>query len=425
MKMQQGNELLSESKLIPEQVRERFRVCRYLRNGVTPCADVKVCRPISGEVLCRQVSSKRGEEVIRKKIAAAAETLYREVRPAVLRCELEGGGLTLKKYLSYDLAFLRQSFPKAYGDREVSALLRCADALTADPEQYASADAILPALRPLEGDRALELAVLSMLSKAFDELKKLGLVQRNPLSAYAALARKNANRQKAEQREHTNAALPSYAVAALLREYDENILRDARYFAIPFAMLGLSADVIAALSFEDVVSVEAELSLRVASRVVRPGTRLCKIPLESVYQARLLCINFLRRETEEWERAYRGMGLDPLARRTVPLCAYGRRAQPRRCSPRKIEAFLQAALARCCKGEYGNPTRTLHKTFLVFGEETLAAKPFLARYLTGMPPETVDERVYISFTAPRIQRELSAMVQEVLARMREGDTDEV
>ena len=82
--------------------------------------------------------------------------------------------------------------------------------------------------------------------------------------------------------------------------------------------------------------------------------------------------------------------------------------------------LLKELLDRCHPGKHGFTTRAYHKTFLVFGEPLLTEKPFHARYLLGQAPETVDERVYISFTNPRLQREMSDLAERILDRMRRG-----
>ena len=114
------------------------------------------------------------------------------------------------------MAFLKKSLPKAFGEREFSALEQYADALTLELEQCSSADDFLPALRTLHADSDLELSVLRMVSDSFSELKQLGILSSNPLIAYLSEAKKNANRVKAERQAHTNDALPSCAAMAVL-----------------------------------------------------------------------------------------------------------------------------------------------------------------------------------------------------------------
>ena len=406
------------SDMIPQQALDLIKVNYYPRKGVIPCADVKVRDPITGKTLVKQVTAKSGGEVLQKKVIAAADDLYTRVRPAFLQCEL-CENLTLKRYLDLDLAFLKKTFPKAFGDREITALLQYADALNVELDQCSSADDFLPALRALNADRNLELAILRMVSDSLSELKQLGILSINPLPAYLAGAKKNANRVKAEQQEHSNVVLPSYAAAAILNEYDHYILRDARYFAVPLSLLGIPAATISSLNMTDLVTFDNVLSLKIDSKMVRPAVRLCERPLDNTYQVRLLCANFLRNEIEAWKQKYSSMGTD-LSAKKIPLCAFGCRAQPKRCSPEEINSFLKELLDRCHSGKHGCTTRAYHKTFLVFGEPLLAEKPFHARYLLGQAPETVDERVYISFTNPRLQREMSDLTERILERMRRG-----
>lgn len=406
---------------IPQAALAAYRVNRYIRNHTgTLCADIIVHDPITGKRLRKQVTSKSSEEALQVRITAAMENLYLEIRPAFLKCSLVGGELTLKHYLSLDLAFLRAGFPKAFGNREITSLLQYADAFDTELSQCKSADDFLPVLRGLNLNRELELTVLRMVSDALNELLTLGILAHNPLSTYLCEARKNANRAKAEQREHKNSALPTYAAAAILAEYDRHILEDARYFAVPLCLLGIPASTISALDLNDIIDVCNVLSLRVDSEMVRPGVRLCERPLESVWQVRMLCVDFMRKEIDAWQEKYLSMGLDPSVGK-IPLCAHGRRKNPKRCSPEEIDGFLKALLDRCHPGSHPFAARTYHKTFLLIGDDVLAKKPLHARYLLGQAPETVDERVYISFTSPRLQREMSDMVDAIFECIRKGD----
>ena len=407
------------SELIPQQALGLFRVNYYQRNKGTRCADIKIRNPITEKTLVKQVTAKSSEDALQKRGNAAAETLYRQVRPDFLRCAL-CENLTLRRYLNLDFAFLKERFPKAFGEREFSTLLQYADTLDTELDRCTSADDFLPALHTLNVGSDLELLVLRMVSDSLSELKRLGILSANPLSFYIAEAKKNANRAKAEQQEHTNDALPSYAAMAVLNEFDLHICHDARYFAVPLSLLGIPASTISALNMSDFVTFDDVLSLKIDSEMVRPAVRLCERSLEShPYQVRLLCVDFLRREIDFWREKYNSMGLD-LSAKKVPLCAFGCRSQPKRCSPEEIDCFLKELLDRCHPGKHKFTVRAYHKTFLVFGETLLTEKPFHARYLLGRPPETVDERVYISFTDPRLQREMSDLTQSILTRMRNG-----
>lgn len=409
------------SELIPEKALDLFNVNHFLKNKIIPSADIIAHDPLSFKRLPKErATAKSGGDALQKRIIAAEDKLYSKIRPKFLERELLGGEFTLKHYLSLDLPFLKKTFPKAFGDREITALLQYAGALNVELDQCTSADDFLPALRAMNADRNLELAILRMVSDSLSELKQLGILSINPLPAYLAGARKNANRVKAEQQKHSNVVLPSYAAAAILNEYDHHILQDARYFAVPLSLLGIPAATISALNMSDLVTFDDVLSLKIDSEMVRPAVRLCERPLESTYQVRLLCVHFLRNEIGAWKQKYSSiMGTD-LSAKKIPLCAFGCRAQPKRCSPEEINSFLKELLDRCHPGKHGFPTRAYHKTFLVFGEPLLTEKPFHARYLLGQAPETVDERVYISFTNPRLQREMSDLAERILDRMRRG-----
>ena len=407
--------------IIPQTIISQFHINRFPGKDGTPCADVIIRDPDSGKNLKKRVSAKNGGEVLQNRIQAAMRELYLQVRPALMKCMLADDGLTLKRYLDYDLPYLRTVFPKSISERDISFLLQYADKLTAPLKLCTSADDFLPALRDLDLNREQELVVLRMVSDSLTNLAKIGLCAGNPLSTYLAEAKKNFNRVKAEQREPSNRALPSYAAAAILAEYDRHILEDARYIAVPFALLGIPSNIISALNFSNLTAIEDVLSLRIDSKMDRPSRRLCERPLENIYQVRMLCVDFLRSEINYWRDKYASLGID-LSAKKVPLCAFGCRAQPKRCSPEEIDAFLKSLLDRCHSGSHPFAARTYHKTFLVFGEEILGEKPYHALYLLGQSPETVDERVYISFTNPRIQREMSDMVKAIFDEMRKGDS---
>ena len=127
------------------------------------------------------------------------------------------------------------------------------------------------------------------------------------------------------------------------------------------------------------------------------------------------------------------MGLSDLEK--IPICGYGCRATPKRCSAKEIEEFLCRQIARhtapdvvlrppkagasdtYSKSKISLTSAALHESFLAVGHDMLQSNQLSARYILGQRAATVDERVYIDYTAPRIQRRMNHIIVSIIVKM--------
>ena len=60
--------------IIPQQVLAEFRISKYVRKSGTPCADVSIRNPVTGQNLKKQVSLKKNSDVLQERIQSAMRT---------------------------------------------------------------------------------------------------------------------------------------------------------------------------------------------------------------------------------------------------------------------------------------------------------------------------------------------------------------
>ena len=274
-----------------------------------------------------------------------------------------------------------------------------------------------------------------MLCDIIDSLIHLGLyLHANPLSNYYKTAHQIAAQEKAAQRRSKNQALSNQTLSRIYHEYRESYLSDARYLALPLYMLGLSTSQISALSWGDVMVTNGARSLLIRTEMVKVKTRYRRGVLQSEWDSRQLPIDWFWADLVQWEAWYAAAGISDT--KNTPLCAYGRRKHPKRCTPVEIENFLHSVLERhfpdmppelhpvadekhqsYLEVVHKVSTAALHKTFLIYGHDALKEDVFAARYLLGKSAETVDEQVYLDFTNPRMQHHMNDLVLRIFDMM--------
>jgi len=432
-----------KSDIIPQQALGLIKVNYYSRKDGTPCADVKVRDPITRETLVKQVTAKVGGEVLKKKAIAAAETLYRQVRPDFLKCALLAGSITLQSYLELDLPFLKEKWPKSYGEKEYAALLCFAKGFPRAIPTCSNADDFCDVLSALNISHELEVIVLRMVRDVIDELIKLNLYHSsNPISDYYSAANSAIRRKKREQRNISSVALPQSIMHDIYKECLEHFRTDPRYLAIPLRAIGLSTDIIAALNFEDIICIGDDISILITTHSLRGDCRYVRRDLTNEWKVRLLPIGFLRDAIVYWKFKYEQMGVANVGK--ASLCAAGCRKQPKRCIPDELEKFLTEIINRhvpappgemrpSSKKAAGFEYRTaklssqcLYETFLACGSGILDRDPLAARYILGQEALTVDEKVYTDRTHPLQQRYLGEMIEAILYKVgfRKEDSNE-
>lgn len=412
-----------ESKLL--------RTNYFVRSSGRYCADISITDPITGLVRKKSVSSIDADKCTAK-AAAAERELYSLIRDNFLRVHLKVHDITLQYYLSLDLECMQEhQWLRSYGGKEYTALMQYADKLDVSLTNCTTADDLVIPLQDLNLSQNTQTKVLRMLCDIFDELKKLQLYPgANPLANYCAASR--AGKEESTSLS-VNQALTPREIARLVAEYDAHHMRDARYLAAKLYAVGLPADIIAALDFGDIITVEGVHSLLVKEEMRPANKRQVRRGVENEYKVRRLPIDWMWADISEWITQYATMGIDDL--RKVPLCACGCRKTPKRCTGSEIKAFLQGLLDRNVEERIElRPAKTkktvvlaekryhvrpvvLHATFLASGYDILAHAPLSARYILGQPPETVDERVYIDFTASCRQQEMNEMIGEIMKKM--------
>lgn len=405
----------------------------YVRANGRHCADICVTDPVTGSRTSKTVSS-LSEEKYRNKRDAAEENLCEEIWDSALKILLDGRELTLVDYLQYDVEYLHaKKWSNNYSQTAYNALQQLALSMGAELPSYRTAADVLPLLEQLGVDRKTELSVLDMLVDIFDQLISLGLyVDQNPLATYYAATRSANNRKKSQP--HSK-ALPPTAIAAIGKDYRTHFLKDARYLAVKLRALGLTPDIIAALSYGNIIEKEGQHMLLIDEKMV-PGPhrqkreKLCS---SNEWAVRLLPLDWLWQDLCAWRDKYTAMGLSDLEK--LPICGYGCRATPKRCSTKEIEVFLCRQIARhtapnvvlhppkagvsgtYSKSEIPLTSATLHESFLAVGHDTLQSDQLSARYILGYKASTVDERVYIDFTSPRIQQHMCQMIAKIIKKM--------
>lgn len=359
----------------------------YVRANGRHCADICVTDPVTGLRTSKTVSS-LSEEKYRNKRDAAEENLCEEIWDSALKILLDGRELTLIDYLRYDLEYLRaKKWSNNYSQTAYNALQQLALSMDAELPSYRTAADVLPLLEQLGVGRKTELSVLHMLVDIFDRLISLGLyVDQNPLATYYAATRSANNRKKSQP--HSK-ALPPTAIAAIGKDYRTHFLKDARYLAVKLRALGLTPDIIAALSYGNIIEKEGQHMLLIDEKMV-PGPhrqkreKLCS---SNEWAVRLLPLAWLWQDLCAWRDKYTAMGLSDLEK--LPICGYGCRATPKRCSTKEIEVFLCRQIARhtapnvvlhppkagvsgtYSKSEIPLTSATLHESFLAIGHDTL------------------------------------------------------
>ena len=348
-----------------------------------------------------------------------------------MNCALLVGDITLLRYLEFDLPFLKEKWPKSYGEKEYAALLCFAERFTRQIPSCTNADDFCDVLSALNISHELEVIVLRMVRDVIDELIKLDLYHGcNPISDYYSAANSAIRRKKREQRNISSVALPQSIMHDIYKECLEHFRTDTRYLAIPLRAIGLSTDIIAALNFEDIICIGDDISILITTHSLRGDCRYVRRDLTNEWKVRLLPIGFLRDAIVYWKFKYEQMGVANVGK--APLCAAGCRKQPKRCIPDELEKFLTEIINRHVPAPPGEmrpsskkPTgfeyRTaklssscLHETFLACGADILERDPLAARYILGQEALTVDEKVYIDRTHPLQQRYLGEMIKEIL-----------
>lgn len=406
----------------------------YVRANGRHCADICVTDPVTGAKFKKTVSSLSVEKYDDKCNAAGRE-LCEKIWDSCLKVLLDGGKLTLADYLRYDLEYLRaKKWPKSYGEKEYSALLQLANIWDSEISSVCAVSEILPIIGHLCVSSDTELCIIRMLTDIFDRLKLLGIYAgQNPLATYYEATRSANNRKKSQP--HSK-ALPPTAIAAIGKDYRTHFLKDARYLAIKLRALGLTPNIIAALSYGNIIEKEGQHMLLIDEKMV-PGPhrqkreKLCS---SNEWTVRLLPLaDWLWQDLCAWRDKYTAMGLSDLEK--IPICGYGCRATPKRCSAKEIEEFLCRQIARhtapdvvlrppkagasdtYSKSKISLTSAALHESFLAVGHDTLQSDQLSARYILGYKASTVDERVYIDFTSPRIQQHMCQMIAKIIKKM--------
>ena len=379
--------------------------------------------------------SSLSEEKYRNKRDAAEENLCEEIWDSALKILLGGGELTLIDYLQYDAEYLHaKKWSNNYSQTAYNALQQLALSMDAELPSYRTAADVLPLLEQLGVGRKTELSVLHMLVDIFDRLISLGLyVDQNPLATYYAAARTTDSKKVGQPR---SKALPPAAIAAIGKDYRVHFLDDARYLSIKLRALGLSCEIISALDFGHIREMHEQHALLITEEMSQGSHRQVrkKLSEHNEWAVRLLPLSdWLWQDLCAWRDKYTAMGLSDLEK--VPICGYGCRATPKRCSTKEIEVFLCRQIARhtapnvvlhppkagasgtYSKSEIPLTSAALHESFLAVGHDTLQSDQLSARYILGYKASTVDERVYIDFTSPRIQQHMCQMIAKIIKKM--------
>lgn len=406
----------------------------YVRANGRHCADICVTDPVTGSRTSKTVSS-LSEEKYRNKRDAAEENLCEEIWDSALKILLGGGELTLIDYLQYDAEYLHaKKWSNNYSQTAYNALQQLALSMDAELPSYRTAADVLPLLEQLGVGRKTELSVLHMLVDIFDRLISLGLyVDQNPLATYYAAARTTDNKKVGQPR---SKALPPAVIAAIGKDYRVHFLDDARYLSIKLRALGLSCEIISALDFGHVREMHEQHTLLIAEEISQGPHRQVRKTLceHNEWAVRLLPLaDWLWQDLCAWRDKYTAMGLSDLEK--IPICGYGCRATPKRCSAKEIEEFLCRQIARhtapdvvlrppkagasdtYSKSKISLTSAALHESFLAVGHDMLQSNQLSARYILGQRAATVDERVYIDYTAPRIQRRMNHIIVSIIVKM--------
>ena len=306
--------------------------------------------------------------------------------------------------------------------------------MDAELPSYRTAADVLPLLEQLGVGRKTELSVLRMLVDIFNRLISLDLYAgQNPLATYYAAARAADNKKAGQP--HSK-ALPPAVIEAIGGDYRVHFLEDARYLALKLRVLGLAPDIIAALSYGNIVEKEGQHMLLIDEKMVLGSHRYKREKLcnSNEWAVRLLPLdNWLWQDLCAWRDKYATMGLSDLEK--VPICGYGCRATPKRCTPDEIEVFVCHQIARHAtpdnvirlsksgvadayrKSQYPTTSAVLHESFLASGHGILQSDPLSTRYILGQRATTVDERVYIDFAAQRVQQHMNCIIASVIVKM--------
>ena len=372
----------------------------YVRANGRRCADLCVTDPVTGAKFKKTVSSLSVEKYDDKCNAAERE-LCEKIWDSCLKVLLDGGKLTLADYLRYDLEYLRaKKWSNNYSQTAYNALQQLALSMDAELPSYRTAADVLPLLEQLGVGRKTELSVLHMLVDIFDRLISLGLyVDQNPLATYYAASRTTDNKKVGQPR---SKALPPAAIAAIGKDYRVHFLDDARYLSIKLRVLGLSCEIISALDFGHVREMHEQHTLLIAEEMSQGPHRQVRKTLyeHNEWAVRLLPLaDWLWQDLCAWRDKYTAMGLSDLEK--VPICGYGCRATPKRCSTKEIEVFLCRQIARhtapkvvlhppkagasgtYSKSEIPLTSAALHESFLAVGHDTLQSDQLSARYILG------------------------------------------
>lgn len=317
----------------------------YVRANGRHCADICVTDPITGSRTSKTVSS-LSEEKYRNKRDAAEENLCEEIWDSALKILLDGGELTLIDYLQYDAGYLHaKKWSNNYSQTAYNALQQLALSMDVELPSYRTAADVLPLLEQLGVGRKTELSVLRMLVDIFNRLISLDLYAgQNPLATYYAAARAADNKKAGQP--HSK-ALPPAVIEAIGGDYRVHFLEDARYLALKLRVLGLAPDIIAALSYGNIVEKEGQHMLLIDEKMVLGSHRYKREKLcnSNEWAVRLLPLdNWLWQDLCAWRDKYATMGLSDLEK--VPICGYGCRATPKRCTPDEIEVFVCHQIAR-------------------------------------------------------------------------------
>lgn len=420
-----------------------MHILQYKRGNGRHCAEITVTDPFTGACILKTVSSIEPEKLAQK-MQVVMRSMYLLIRDNVLRSQFMANTLTLKNYLDLDLPYLAEGWPSTYGAKEYAALVQYAELLTKDLNACVSIDDYLPVFSELGLGRQTELIVLRMLRDIVDKLIQLKVYDHvNPITEYYRQAQAAYARQKEGDRGGSQQALSDDVLHMMYADYKQNYLNDARYLAIYLRVLNLSAAQIAAMNIGDLVEHNGMLAIPTINQMVKAGERYQRTTVSNEWASRLLPLNWLRHDIEQWIMMYKAMGIDNLEK--VPLCAFGCRKNPKRCTPTEIERFLQGVIdCHACPpapelipnaSGKGPPYRqithklspsALYTAFTVAGCDDLKKYPFEARYLTGKPPETVDETVYLDFTAQKMQYAMDKMISRIFQKMKllDGDNNE-
>ena len=282
----------------------------YVRANGRHCADICVTDPVTGSRTSKTVSS-LSEEKYRNKRDAAEENLCEEIWDSALKILLDGGELTLIDYLQYDAEYLHaKKWSNNYSQTAYNALQQLALSMDAELPSYRTAADVLPLLEQLGVGRKTELSVLHMLVDIFDRLISLGLyVDQNPLATYYAAARTTDNKKVGQPR---SKALPPAVTAAIGEDYRVHFLEDAKYLALKLRVLGLAPDIIAALSYGNIVEKEGQHMLLIDEKMVLGSHRYKREKLcnSNEWAMRLLPLdNWLWQDLCAWRENMQQWGL--------------------------------------------------------------------------------------------------------------------